>query len=46
MKIKISFNKIAFTRDFKNFDFYSEMIMSHFEERMELSGDKLQDNNL
>ncbi|MDG5491616.1 translocation/assembly module TamB [Psychroserpens sp. SPM9] len=30
-------NKIAFTRDFKNFDI-SEMVMNHFEERIELSG--------
>ncbi|MGC1473474.1 MAG: translocation/assembly module TamB domain-containing protein [Psychroserpens sp.] len=30
-------NKIAFTRDFKNFDI-SELVMNHFEERIELSG--------
>jgi hypothetical protein len=29
-------NKIAFTRDFKNF--IGEMVMNHFEERVELSG--------
>ncbi|WP_231565542.1 translocation/assembly module TamB domain-containing protein [Psychroserpens sp. Hel_I_66] len=31
-------NKIAFTRDFKNFDI-SEMVMNHFDERIELSGE-------
>ncbi|WP_299228173.1 translocation/assembly module TamB [uncultured Psychroserpens sp.] len=31
-------NKIAFTRDFKTFDI-SEIIMSHFDERIELSGE-------
>jgi len=40
---KNNFNKIAFTRDFKNFDFYP-LVMSHFEERMELSGE-IKDNN-
>lgn len=30
-------NKVAFTRDFKNFDI-SEMVMSHFDEQIELSG--------
>ncbi len=30
-------NKIAFTRDFKNFDI-SEFVLNHFEERLELSG--------
>jgi len=30
-------NKITFTRDFKNFDI-SEMVMNHFDERIELSG--------
>jgi hypothetical protein len=34
---KNKLNKIAFTRDFKNFDI-SEMVMNHFEERIELSG--------
>ena len=30
-------NKVAFTRDFKNFDI-SEFVLNHFEERLELSG--------
>nr|WP_321226124.1 translocation/assembly module TamB domain-containing protein [uncultured Psychroserpens sp.] len=34
---KNKLNKIAFTRDFKNFDI-SEMVMNHFDERIELSG--------
>nr|WP_321234895.1 translocation/assembly module TamB domain-containing protein [uncultured Psychroserpens sp.] len=36
-------NKIAFTRDFKNFDI-SQMVMNHFEERIELSGQLQNDN--
>jgi hypothetical protein len=40
---KNKLNKIAFTRDFKNFDI-SEMVMNHFEERIELSGQILSDN--
>ncbi|WP_235989285.1 translocation/assembly module TamB domain-containing protein [Psychroserpens algicola] len=35
---KNKLNKITFTRDFKNFDI-SEMVMNHFDERIELSGD-------
>ena len=31
------FNKVTFDRDFKNFEI-SEMVMSHFEEQIELSG--------
>lgn len=34
---KNKLNKITFTRDFKNFDI-SEMVMNHFNERIELSG--------
>ncbi|TXE20278.1 translocation/assembly module TamB [Psychroserpens burtonensis] len=40
---KNKLNKIAFTRDFKNFDI-SEMVMNHFEERIELSGQILGDS--
>ncbi|SDS36146.1 Family of unknown function [Formosa sp. Hel1_31_208] len=36
-------NKVSFTRDFKNFDI-SEMVMSHFDEQIELSGIILKDN--
>ncbi len=35
---KNKLNKITFTRDFKNFDI-SEMVMNHFDERIELSGE-------
>ena len=34
---KNKLNKIAFTRDFKNFDI-SQLVMNHFEERIEVSG--------
>ncbi|MBR9913796.1 MAG: translocation/assembly module TamB [Algicola sp.] len=34
---KNKLNKVAFTRDFKNFDI-SQIVMNHFEEQMELSG--------
>lgn len=40
---KNKLNKIAFTRDFKNFDI-SEMVMNHFDERIELSGQIIGDN--
>ncbi len=36
-------NKITFTRDFKNFDI-SEMVMNHFDERIELSGQIIGDD--
>ena len=36
-------NKVAFTRDFKNFDI-SDIVMNHFEERIELSG-KIEGDN-
>ncbi|WP_460220776.1 translocation/assembly module TamB domain-containing protein [Psychroserpens sp. MEBiC05023] len=34
---KNKLNKVTFTRDFKNFDI-SQMVMNHFEERIEFSG--------
>lgn len=40
---KNTLNKVAFTRDFKNFDI-SKMVMNHFEERIELSGQLQNDN--
>ncbi|WP_299336578.1 translocation/assembly module TamB domain-containing protein [uncultured Psychroserpens sp.] len=40
---KNKLNKIAFTRDFKNFDI-SQMVMSHFNEQIELSGIIQNDN--
>jgi len=40
---KNKLHKIAFTRDFKNFDI-SEIVMNHFEERIELSGQIIGDN--
>lgn len=41
---KDTLNKVAFTRDFKNFDI-SEIIMSHFNEKIELSGKITEDQN-
>ena len=40
---KNKLNKVAFTRDFKNFDI-SQIVMSHFEERIELSGQLQEDH--
>ncbi|MEH6537796.1 MAG: translocation/assembly module TamB domain-containing protein [Psychroserpens sp.] len=36
-------NKVAFTRDFKNFNI-SKLVMSHFDERIELSGEVIGDS--
>ncbi|MBO6606439.1 MAG: translocation/assembly module TamB domain-containing protein [Psychroserpens sp.] len=41
---KNDLNKIAFTRNFKNFDI-SDIIMSHFEEKIEFSGKITEDQN-